>query len=396
MKSEVCKVRDRGAEEVPPEGTVGNAIRPRASGSLTKGGCDETSSSLPQEGGGKLRFAVAETFRLGDLVYLVAFLYGLREAFPNATIAVLISEASGQFEFPADLGVEVRKAYWPWIRLGWWRRPLRTILDTKRAAEVCGSFDGRWIGLDPRGDPRHWVALRSVGISTILSATHAKRNIASIRGTPERHVLGMRRDFLEKVVSRYRGVRPVNLRWPWKQEAGVRRICRERTVLLAPEASHAAKELPGGWWIELAQMLRAEGWRTTLIVHKGGVVSERQWGQFDRVFRGTIKELGQAISEAWAVVAVDSFVGHLAAAQNCRVVSLFGPTDPKLWRPAGERVAIVRVRQLARRLSRGESGGGMAAPCRLEEAIGETMSALSALCRDVEGTASLSEVSGAL
>jgi ADP-heptose:LPS heptosyltransferase len=44
----------------------------------------------------------------------------------------------------------------------------------------------------------------------------------------------------------------------------------------------------------------------------------------------------------------DTFVGndagmtHLAAALGLRTVALFGPTDPDIWRPLGERVAVVR------------------------------------------------------
>jgi heptosyltransferase-2 len=40
----------------------------------------------------------------------------------------------------------------------------------------------------------------------------------------------------------------------------------------------------------------------------------------------------------------DSGVSHLAAALGTRIVALFGPTDPAIWRPLGEHVTVVQSR----------------------------------------------------
>ena len=37
----------------------------------------------------------------------------------------------------------------------------------------------------------------------------------------------------------------------------------------------------------------------------------------------------------------DSGITHLAAAVGTPVVAIFGPTDPAVWAPRGERVAVV-------------------------------------------------------
>jgi ADP-heptose:LPS heptosyltransferase len=42
----------------------------------------------------------------------------------------------------------------------------------------------------------------------------------------------------------------------------------------------------------------------------------------------------------------DSGVTHLAAAVNVPVVALFGPTDPQIWRPLGEKVKTIRAEGL--------------------------------------------------
>lgn len=58
---------------------------------------------------------------------------------------------------------------------------------------------------------------------------------------------------------------------------------------------------------------------------------------------------GLALSEASAVLSLssvyignDSGLTHLAAIVGTGVIALFGPTDPMLWRPLGEKVRVIR------------------------------------------------------
>jgi heptosyltransferase-3 len=52
-------------------------------------------------------------------------------------------------------------------------------------------------------------------------------------------------------------------------------------------------------------------------------------------------ELARRLAGARAVIGNDSGVMHLAAAAGCAVVALFGPSDPAVWAPRGERVRVV-------------------------------------------------------
>jgi len=53
-------------------------------------------------------------------------------------------------------------------------------------------------------------------------------------------------------------------------------------------------------------------------------------------------ELGCWLASARVYVGNDSGITHLAAAVGTPVVTLFGPTDPAVWRPRGERVAVIQ------------------------------------------------------
>jgi ADP-heptose:LPS heptosyltransferase len=81
----------------------------------------------------------------------------------------------------------------------------------------------------------------------------------------------------------------------------------------------------------------------TLVAHKNDALPQREVYGFDAVWRGPLTELAQLISTSQAVIAVDSFVGHLAAAIGTPVVSLFEPPSPERWRPCGEHNAVIMV-----------------------------------------------------
>ena len=53
-------------------------------------------------------------------------------------------------------------------------------------------------------------------------------------------------------------------------------------------------------------------------------------------------ELGCWLASARIYIGNDSGITHLAAAVGVPVVAIFGPTDPRVWGPRGQRVRVVR------------------------------------------------------
>ena len=61
------------------------------------------------------------------------------------------------------------------------------------------------------------------------------------------------------------------------------------------------------------------------------------------VLRGLdVVELAGALSHAACYVGNDSGVTHLAAALGVPTIAIFGPTDPAVWAPLGERVTVLQ------------------------------------------------------
>ena len=63
----------------------------------------------------------------------------------------------------------------------------------------------------------------------------------------------------------------------------------------------------------------------------------------NRLSPATPVELAEALAGARLYIGNDSGPGHLAAAVGTPTISLFGPTDPSLWRPLGPRSTVIRA-----------------------------------------------------
>ena len=61
----------------------------------------------------------------------------------------------------------------------------------------------------------------------------------------------------------------------------------------------------------------------------------------DAVRQDNLYELGRWLASARIYVGNDSGITHLAAAVGVPVVAIFGPSDPAIWAPRGERVRVV-------------------------------------------------------
>ena len=62
----------------------------------------------------------------------------------------------------------------------------------------------------------------------------------------------------------------------------------------------------------------------------------------DAVRFDNLYELAGWLASARVYIGNDSGITHLAAAAGARVVAIFGPTDPTVWAPRGERVSVIQ------------------------------------------------------
>ncbi|MCG8404753.1 MAG: glycosyltransferase family 9 protein [Phycisphaerales bacterium] len=117
-------------------------------------------------------------------------------------------------------------------------------------------------------------------------------------------------------------------------------------TILHPGSGSDAKCWPLEQFIRLARLLHEEDRKTVFLL--GPVEIEKLSATDMDKLRETAPvvqqlEIGPAaalLSAADLFVGNDSGMSHLAAAVGTRCVAIFGPTDPKHWRPLGEHVRI--------------------------------------------------------
>jgi heptosyltransferase III len=123
-------------------------------------------------------------------------------------------------------------------------------------------------------------------------------------------------------------------------------------IVLHPGSGSARKNWPPERWAEVAGRLRRRH-ACALVITTGPadevVVGELKHalarvGVQGHVYRVTgldLEALAIVLDGAMLYLGNDSGVTHLAAALGTRVVSVFGPTDPSVWRPRGPWVRVL-------------------------------------------------------
>jgi len=98
--------------------------------------------------------------------------------------------------------------------------------------------------------------------------------------------------------------------------------------------------------MDLAHRIRDEGMNAVCLlgpVEIDTMPSDEQaaWADEFPIITSSVDGLAPLLSSADFVVGNDSGISHLAAAVGTHALAVFGPTDPRVWRPLGSRSAIV-------------------------------------------------------
>ena len=282
---------------------------------------------------GRLRGGVVihDSFCLGDLVYLGAMLAALRDQAPTLPISVVVGETGRTFPFFERIGVRRIELPVPWDDRRWYKRPFHTLKALPRAATGLRSLARQSVLADPRGDLRHVAVATLAGRRTVSSISF--ETWGRLWGRQEDHIFVARRNWLWQLQD-HLGLPRTPPKWPWINvgPGTARDPNAPPTVLLSPGVAGALRRWDPVKWQRLAKIMRGMGLRPVFIREPGRAASvlddEEEWS-------GSIEQLASRLGSADLVVAVDSFVGHLAAAIGTPTLTLFGPQLPELWTPWG-------------------------------------------------------------
>jgi heptosyltransferase-1 len=166
-------------------------------------------------------------------------------------------------------------------------------------------------------------------------------------------------DFQQHAVARMRQLFALSLGYPLpetKPDYGIKipesccleNVERSRQVLFLHGTAHKKKEWPEHYWRSLAKKCVAEGAEVLL---SWGNVQEQQ--RAERIAAGIpgvhllpkshLLDLAIILRQVSGAIAVDTGLGHLAAALGTPTVSLYGPTDPQLIGACGDNQIHLRA-----------------------------------------------------
>jgi heptosyltransferase-2 len=116
----------------------------------------------------------------------------------------------------------------------------------------------------------------------------------------------------------------------------------DRYVALFPAtgAYSAARAWQPARFTALAEQFRDDGYGIVLVGADDAqpaarLIMETGPAAFDLTGRTSFAQLARVLASAALTVGGDSFIGHLAAAVGCPVLSIFGPSNVRAWQPYG-------------------------------------------------------------
>lgn len=136
----------------------------------------------------------------------------------------------------------------------------------------------------------------------------------------------------------------------WDRQ-GVPSLERRETILLHPGSGSRKKVWPIERFLEIADHLGKRIRKRVLVV-----IGPAEAGETERRFQAvaapptilvkglSLLQLASVMEGCGAFVGNDSGVSHLAAALGVPTLAIFGPTDPRMWSPRGERVLVLHRR----------------------------------------------------
>ena len=280
---------------------------------------------------------------IGDCVMAAWAATAIRERHPDAFLCWAVESRCAAVIDRATLVSRVEAMPRDrWKRYQWspaiWRQQLSKYAGLRRLR-----FDA---GLDLQGHSKTALCLRLAAPKVRLAARATDPIAARLNPAPLRpkglHTVEWHEQLLRRLGDYKLPERPIMPHDPEAAKTLSERIRGDRPLAtIAVSAGQPEKAYPEADWCEVAEGLLGRGYRVAFL----GGSSDRAIdlpGTVDLVGKLALASTIEAIRSSAVHLAADTGSGHLAAALGIPVVSVFGPTNPEIFRPFTSRGRVLR------------------------------------------------------
>lgn len=307
---------------------------------------------LPEPGRGIA--VISERESLGDSFFKLHLIWALKRAYPEEKITWIVSEGDTPYRGKmARIAAPLLDRIIPHAGL---RHPLRAALGRLRA---LGPFS---LAIDCRSNNGVVLATRLLLRADLYQAATPGYLFCSRRPRGSRSPHKLRR--LMALVEAVTGC-PIDntgdIPLPPEVTAAAAALLPEdpRHVGLAPGASNPHRTWPLENYVTLARWIMEQGWRPVFLLgpFERNVLAPLRAALPHALFPGCDEmapsgdvEVSLAVSRRLAAaVGHDTGTSHLMAAAGTPLVTLFGPSDSRIWAPHARRAVILRARDFGGR-----------------------------------------------
>ncbi len=278
---------------------------------------------------GDRRILVIRLKSLGDIILSTVIPAALIKAWPGAAVDYLVDPP---FAGVASAFAGVRSER---IRPRDWRGRVRQL------AAIQGQYD---IVLDLHGSSAAAVTARFASRGPVVGWAGKRLTrlytVAVQDRDAGRHTAEVNLDMVRALGLPEPGAPEFRVREDAAREARCAALVAAPAVLLHPGARFPGKAWAPRHWAVVAEELRRRGLTPHLLVGPGESV-DAELGGIPAVRDVSAGDLVHLMRAFEGFIGTDSGPMHAAAAAGIRVVGIFGPSDPRRWRPWGSRCRFV-------------------------------------------------------
>lgn len=122
----------------------------------------------------------------------------------------------------------------------------------------------------------------------------------------------------------------------------------KRQIMFFHGTTRKNKHLPDFYWRELAEIVSNNGYQVLLpwgneVEKQRAMATAQDLENVTVLPKSHLTELAELLSESAGAIAVDTGLGHLAAALSVPTVSIYGPTDPNLIGALGDNQTHIKT-----------------------------------------------------